>query len=102
MTPRSACRRSLRRTWPRCTRSATSSRRSSPAPGRRPDMGWAEIAATSLENEHVLLRPVRPEDRESLRAIAMDPEIWRYFVLRIETDADFEELFDAALAATSA
>lgn len=61
-------------------------------------MSWAEIAATSLENSHVLLRPVRPEDRASLHAIAMDPEIWRYFVVRIETDADFDAFFDAGLA----
>jgi len=61
-------------------------------------MTWAEIAATSLENEHVLLRPVRPEDRASLHAIAMDSEIWRYFVTRIETDADFDAFFDVAIA----
>jgi RimJ/RimL family protein N-acetyltransferase len=61
-------------------------------------MGWAEIAAASLENEHVLLRPVRPEDRASLHAIAMDPDIWRYFVIRIETDADFDAFFDASIA----
>src|SRR5260370_8929714 len=61
-------------------------------------MGWAEIAAASLENEHVLLRPVRPEDRASLHAIAMDPDIWRYFVTRIETDADFDAFFDASIA----
>lgn len=61
-------------------------------------MSWADIAATTLENPHVLLRPVRPEDRESLHAIAMDPEIWRYFVVRIETDADFDAFFDAGLA----
>jgi RimJ/RimL family protein N-acetyltransferase len=61
-------------------------------------MDWAETASTTLENKHVLLRPVRTGDRESLRAIAMDPEIWRYFILRIETDADFDAFFDAALA----
>ena len=59
---------------------------------------WAQLAATTLENEHVLLRPVRPDDRESLRAIAMHPQIWRYFVVRIETDADFDGFFDAGLA----
>jgi RimJ/RimL family protein N-acetyltransferase len=61
-------------------------------------MSWAEIAATSLENEHVLLRPVRPQDRDSLRAIALDPLIWRYFVVRIETAADFDAFFDSGLA----
>jgi RimJ/RimL family protein N-acetyltransferase len=62
------------------------------------DMTWAEIAATTLENEHVLLRPVRAGDRAALRAIAMDPEIWRYFVMRIETDADFDAFFDLGIA----
>jgi RimJ/RimL family protein N-acetyltransferase len=61
-------------------------------------VGWAEIGATRLENEFVVLRPVREEDRESLRAIAMDPEIWRYFVMRIETDDDFDAFFDLGLA----
>ncbi|HXP19232.1 MAG TPA: GNAT family protein [Streptosporangiaceae bacterium] len=61
-------------------------------------MSWPELAAATLENSHVLLRPVRPDDRESLRAIAMDPEIWRYFIVRIETDADFDAFFDAGLA----
>jgi len=61
-------------------------------------MTWAEIVASRLENEHVLLRPITPEDRESLRAIAMDPEIWRYFVSLVETDADFDAYFDATLA----
>jgi RimJ/RimL family protein N-acetyltransferase len=61
-------------------------------------MSWAEVAATSLENEHVALRPVRPADRAPLHAIAMDPQIWRYFVARIETDADFDAFFDAGIA----
>lgn len=59
---------------------------------------WASRAATTLENDHVVLRPLRPEDRESLRAIAMDPHIWRYFITLIETDADFDAFFDAAIA----
>lgn len=61
-------------------------------------MGWAEIAATTLENEYVQLRPVTAEDREPLRAVSMDRAIWRYFVVMIETDADFDAFFDAALA----
>src|SRR5690242_6225954 len=66
-------------------------------PGRWPEMGWVEIAATSLENEHLLLRPVESPDREALRAVAMSPEIWRYFVIRIETDDDFDAFFDGGL-----
>jgi RimJ/RimL family protein N-acetyltransferase len=61
-------------------------------------MSWADIAATALENDHVLLRPVRESDRACLRQIAMDPEIWRYFVIRVDTDADFDAFFDAGLA----
>jgi RimJ/RimL family protein N-acetyltransferase len=61
-------------------------------------MSWLEAAATSLENEHVLLRPVRAQDREAWHAIAMDPEIWRYFVMRIQNDADFNAYFDLSLA----
>jgi len=61
-------------------------------------MSWAEAAATSLQNEHVLLRPVCPQDREAWHDIAMNPEIWRYFVMRVETDADFDAYFDLGLA----
>jgi RimJ/RimL family protein N-acetyltransferase len=61
-------------------------------------MGWAEAGATRLENEHVVLRPVREQDRESLRAIALEPQIWRYFVMRIETGSDFDAFFDLGLA----
>lgn len=60
-------------------------------------MSWAEKAAVPLENEHLLLRPIRPQDREALRAIALDPTIWRYFVLRVETDDDFDAFFDLGI-----
>ena len=59
---------------------------------------WARLAAVPLENDRVLLRPVEPGDREPLRAIAMDPRIWRYFVSRVATDADFDVFFDLGLA----
>lgn len=61
-------------------------------------MTWADIAATTLENEHVRLRPVAETDRAALHDLAMDPEIWDYFVTRIDTDAEFDAFFDAALA----
>ena len=60
-------------------------------------MTWAEIGSARLENEHVALRPVRPEDREALRAIALDQRIWRYFIMRIDTDAEFDAFFDLGL-----
>jgi RimJ/RimL family protein N-acetyltransferase len=61
-------------------------------------MSWAELAAVPLENDYVLLRPVQPEDRDALKAIAMEPKIWRYFPFRIATEADFDVFFDLGLA----
>lgn len=60
-------------------------------------MSWAELAATTLENEQALLRPITDQDRAGLHVIAMDPDIWGYFVTRVETDADFDAFFDATL-----
>jgi RimJ/RimL family protein N-acetyltransferase len=50
-----------------------------------------------LENEHVVLRPVEPGDREALRTIALEPSIWRYFIMRIDTAAEFDAFFDLGL-----
>ncbi|KJY42744.1 GCN5 family acetyltransferase, partial [Streptomyces sp. NRRL B-1568] len=61
-------------------------------------MNWTASAAATLENEHVLLRPVTEEDREALHAPALDPDIWRYFVSRVDTSEDYHAFFDAALA----
>lgn len=60
-------------------------------------MAWAELAATPLENSHVLLTPITSEDRAALHDVSMDPAIWRYFVMMVETDADFDAVFDIAL-----
>lgn len=61
-------------------------------------MGFAAEPGAVLENEHLLLRPITPEDRATQRAIAIDESIWRYFVTLIRTDAEFDAFFDAALA----
>ncbi|RNL87507.1 GNAT family N-acetyltransferase [Halostreptopolyspora alba] len=61
-------------------------------------MSWIEACDRVLKNDHVLLRPVTERDREPLRAIAFDPDIWRYFVSRVVTDEDFDALFDGLLA----
>jgi RimJ/RimL family protein N-acetyltransferase len=60
-------------------------------------VAWAELAATSLENEHVLLTPIEPGDRAALHDIAMDPSIWRYFITMIETEDDFDAFFTATV-----
>jgi RimJ/RimL family protein N-acetyltransferase len=59
---------------------------------------WNQSASTLLANEHVELHPISEADREPLRAIAFDDRIWKYFVSRVEDDADFEKFFDAMLA----
>lgn len=61
-------------------------------------MTWATNAPAVLENEHVRLAPVTEADREGIRAVAMDPDIWRYFVSAVTDDEDFKVFFDTCLA----
>ncbi|MFE2877620.1 GNAT family N-acetyltransferase [Streptomyces roseus] len=61
-------------------------------------MSWNTTAAATLENEHVLLSPLTEEHRASLHGIALDPDIWDYFVSRVDTDEDYRQFFDTALA----
>ena len=61
-------------------------------------MGFAAEPSAVLQDEHVLLRPITPDDRAAQRAIALDESIWRYFVTLIQNDADFDAFFDTALA----
>jgi RimJ/RimL family protein N-acetyltransferase len=60
-------------------------------------MTWAETAATPLENDHVRLSPLTEGDREPLRAVSLDPAIWRYFIIMIDTDQAFDAFFDSGL-----
>ncbi|MFH9575365.1 GNAT family N-acetyltransferase [Streptomyces sp. NPDC017230] len=61
-------------------------------------MSWNDSLTATLEDEHVLLRPLTEQDREALHAVALDPDIWRYFVSRVDSDEDYHAFFDAALA----
>jgi RimJ/RimL family protein N-acetyltransferase len=61
-------------------------------------MSWFDIANATLQDEHVQVRPVAEADREALRPLAKDPDIWRYFVTLVRDDADFDAFFDATLA----
>jgi RimJ/RimL family protein N-acetyltransferase len=60
-------------------------------------VAWAELAATPLENEHVRLTPVVPEDRVPLREISLDAAIWRYFILMLDTEPAFDAFFDTGI-----
>jgi RimJ/RimL family protein N-acetyltransferase len=61
-------------------------------------MSWFDLAATPLENDHVLVRPIEPGDHDGLHAVAMDADIWRYFVSMVSTDEEFDTYFAANLA----
>jgi RimJ/RimL family protein N-acetyltransferase len=65
-------------------------------------MSWTNLSSTRLENEHVLLRPLVETDRPALTAIAFDPKIWRYFVQRVETEADLDAFLRTAIEDTAA
>ena len=65
-------------------------------------MSWEQIRDARLENEHVLLRRISADDREQLHAIAFDPEIWRYFVSRVTTEAEFDQFMADAIEDTDA
>lgn len=61
-------------------------------------MSWSERAATVLDNGVVRLRPLAATDRESIRSVAMDPAIWRYFVALVSDEASFETFFDTMVS----
>lgn len=53
----------------------------------------------TLENDVVLLRPLRVSDLGELREIAFDPEIWRFFTGEIASEADLEAFVEEAIQA---
>ncbi|WP_067821994.1 GNAT family N-acetyltransferase [Nocardia inohanensis] len=60
-------------------------------------MSWNEIGKQVLGNEQLRMEPISESHREAVRAVAMDAEIWRYFVTLVETRDDFERFFDTCL-----
>ena len=64
-------------------------------------MSWENIRDARLENEHVLLRRILLQDRNQLHEIALDPDIWKYFVFQVGTDAEFEQFMTDALEDTN-
>ena len=64
-------------------------------------MNWSDFSRLNLENGVVALRPLAASDWEGLRAIAFDPDIWRYFVFRIDSDNDLSTFLEDAIRDTS-
>ena len=65
-------------------------------------MSWQTLNHARLEGDHVVMRPIMPADREELAEIAFDPDIWRYFVARVESQADLDRFIEAAVDDTAA
>src|SRR6478735_1924026 len=61
-------------------------------------MTWQSMFSTTMENDRVRLRPLQASDRAALARIAFDPEIWRYFVSRIDDEAGLDRFIETGLA----
>ncbi|MER6098218.1 GNAT family protein [Streptomyces sp. NPDC001728] len=63
-------------------------------------MSWDRLAGLELANDRVTLRRVRITDIEAFADIVYEPDIWRYFVQRIETPDDLHTFMEAAIRDT--
>jgi RimJ/RimL family protein N-acetyltransferase len=63
-------------------------------------MSWGTLPDLVLSNERVTLRRVRIADVEAFSRIAYDPEVWRYFVTRIESREDLDTFMETAIRDT--
>jgi RimJ/RimL family protein N-acetyltransferase len=61
-------------------------------------MTWQSMFSTTMQNDRVRLRSLQASDRAALAAIAFDPEIWRYFVSRIDDEAGLDRFIETGLA----
>lgn len=50
-----------------------------------------------LQNDHVLLRPLREQDLDQLQTIAFDEDTWRWTVTKIATQQDLEYWVQAGI-----
>ncbi|MEE1752883.1 GNAT family N-acetyltransferase [Streptomyces sp. SP18CS02] len=63
-------------------------------------MSWDRLADLELANERVTLRRVGVADTDAFARIVYEPEIWRYFVQRIETPTDLHAFMETAIRDT--
>jgi RimJ/RimL family protein N-acetyltransferase len=65
-------------------------------------VSWGAFEDLRLESEAVLLRPLTPADWDGVREIAFEPEIWEYFVFRIDSEDALRSFLDDAIRDTRA
>jgi RimJ/RimL family protein N-acetyltransferase len=65
-------------------------------------MTWSNFVGLVLESHAVALRPLSYDDLAGLRAIAFDPDIWRYFVARVANEEDLGRFLESAVSDTLA
>jgi RimJ/RimL family protein N-acetyltransferase len=65
-------------------------------------MAWKDTIARSLDCGSVRLEMIEERHRAGIEAQAFDPDIWTYFVARVETPVDFSAFMQSALDDTAA
>jgi RimJ/RimL family protein N-acetyltransferase len=65
-------------------------------------MPWKDTIASTLDCGAVRLELIEERHRAGIEAQAFDPDIWTYFVARVETPEDFSAFMQSALDDTHA
>ncbi|WP_374421520.1 GNAT family N-acetyltransferase [Chromobacterium sp.] len=63
-------------------------------------MTWRNLKDLTLENERVRLRRIRIDDYAAFERIVFEPEIWEYFVARIQAPDDLSRFIEQAIQDT--
>jgi N-acetyltransferase len=61
-------------------------------------MNGLAFPAPTLEGAVVRLEPLAPGHRDGLLGVALDPDLWRWTIDRLETEADLDDWFACARA----
>ena len=60
-------------------------------------MSWNSLLQSTLSNDYVILKPITPSYVDALRSIAMDPEIWQYFVEQVNDEQGLQTFVQNAV-----
>jgi RimJ/RimL family protein N-acetyltransferase len=63
-------------------------------------VSWKNLKNLVLSNSRVELRRITITDRSAFERIVFDPEIWRYFVARVDTPGDLDGFLETAIQDT--